>query len=303
MTDPAPSTPTLLDTLRGWADGLVSFMGRAASYVGEIMERFGAVVYAAEGIARRYRWGISTSWPLYLLMALGDLAERGAPYHEFESALMEYYSRDNWREVESLVASMREYVSVSPLRRKILRDTVLMIRAGERDGFNAASFAVPTMFAQLEGILREYGSETLGLVDTKAKSVSVKRIMPALVTVASQIERPALNVITNLLFKSYKAGVPPRGQRFNRHLFNHGRATEPGRISYVVRLLLMIDLVAYLIDRARDVDTPAVRLRASWADTLSSATQTGATRSERRSLHLGAATGEESAPSQALHNI
>jgi len=270
-----PNPTSFTDTLRGWADALVGFMGRVVTFAGEVMERFGDAVNAADGIARKYRWGISTSWPLYLLMALGDMAARGVPYHEFESALMEFYSCENWHEVESLIASTCEYQSVSLLRRKILRDTVVMIRAGERDGFNAAAFAVPTLFAQLEGILREYSSATLGLVDTPAKTVSVKNIVPALAAVASPIERPSLDVITNLLFKSYKAGEPPRGQRFSRHLFNHGRATEPGKTSYVVRLLLMIDQVAYLIDKARGVDSHAVQFRSSWADTLSSARQIG----------------------------
>lgn len=261
---------SLLEAVRKAVSGIASVIATGVVVAGAIMQRFRDAVHAAESIARRYRWGISTAWSLQVIMALGDMADRNAPYHVFEGLMVDYYSNDNWLELDDLVEGTCQYESVSPLRRKVLRDTVLLIRAGERDGFNAASFAVPTLFAHLEGLLRDYGREDLGLVEgTTKKSITVKDITPALWSVAAPVERPSLDVMTNLLYKSYRSHNPPKGQRFSRHLFNHGRALEPGRVSYVIRLLLMIDQVAYLIDKARGLESEAVKLRRSWSEILS----------------------------------
>lgn len=198
------------------------------------------------------------------------MAERGAPYHEFEARIMDFYRAENWRELEELVEATCRYESVSSLRYRVLRDTVPLIRAGERDGFNAASFAVPTLFAHLEGMLRDYARDDLGLIEgATKKSITVRDITPSLRAAAAPVERASLDVMTNLLYRSYRSKNPPKGYRFNRHLFNHGRALEPGRTSYVVRLLLMINQTAYLIDKVRGVDNDAVQLRESWSQMLS----------------------------------
>jgi len=249
---------------------------RLAVGVAEAATRISIGVHSAEVIARRYRWCVSTSWPPVLIFQIAEMAEREAPYCEFEAAMMVFYSANDWYEVEALMEATCRYESVSPMRRKILRDTVLLIRVGERDGFNAAAFATPTLFAQLEGILRDYGREDLGLVDGhRKKSITMKDIVPSLRRVATRIERPSLDVITNLLYKSYPSKNPPAGKRFNRHLFNHGRAMEAGRVSYVIRLLLMIDQVAYLIDKARNVESDEVQARTTWAETLTSTAKHG----------------------------
>lgn len=265
-----PREPSLLQKIKTGASAVARAIGQVVSVIGEIVIRFNEIVRAAEHIAHRYRWCISTSWPPHLIVTLGDMAERGAPYHEFEAQVMEFYRADNWHELEQLVEGTCRYESVSQLRRAVLRDTIPLIRAGQRDGFNAASFAVPTLFAHLEGMLRDYGSEDLGLVEgMSAKSITIKDITASLQTVAAPVERASLDVITNLLYRSYRSKNPPRGQRFNRHLFNHGRALEPGKVSYVVRLLLMIDQMAYLIDKARGTENEAVQLRESWSEILS----------------------------------
>jgi hypothetical protein len=116
--------PLILIALKDAATRFASFMGRVASAAGETILRFNVIVHAADSIARRYRWGISTAWPLNLIVALGEMADRNAPYHEFESVMLDHYSCDNWYEMERLVDGTCRYESVSKRRRKILRDTV-----------------------------------------------------------------------------------------------------------------------------------------------------------------------------------
>lgn len=268
--------PSLFGRFKEAAQAVGSFMVGVVSFLGEVSMHFSVAVHAADGIARRYRWCISTSWPLNLIISLGEMADRNAPYYEFEAAMLGFYSAGEWREVEALVKGTCAYESVSPLRRTILRDTVLLIRAGERDGFNAAAFAVTTLFAQLEGLLRDFARKDLALVEGQTKkTITVRDIVPTLRGAAEPVERPSLDVIVNLLYKSYRSKNPPQGRRFSRHLFNHGRALEPGRISYVIRLLLMIDQVAYLIDKVRGVESDAVQTRRNWSELLSASSEQG----------------------------
>lgn len=259
----------LFDFLQDIGRALFSFVTEAATVLFVAKLRFDVAVDAAESIARRYRWCLSTNWSLRVVMTLGKMADAGIPYQVFEHEMISFYASNNWREVAALIESTCEYESVSPLRRKILRDTVLLIRAGERDGFNAASFAVPTLFAQLEGLLRDFAHADLGLGDGPGKTITVRQITPALHAIAARVARPSLDIISNLLYASYRTKNPPKGQRFARNLFNHGRAIQPGRISYIIRLLLMIDQIAYLIDKYRGVESEAVHNRLVWSEWLS----------------------------------
>lgn len=233
------------------------------------LSNIAAVARAADSIATRCRWCISTSWPPQLIVDIAKMAEEGRPLHEFEGRMMSFYRDNSWEEVQKLLLATCSYESIAPHRKRILLDTMILLRAADRDCFNGASFAIPTLFAELEGILRDFAAADLGLVDGPGKSITVKQMMAPLTSVASRIEKPACEVITRLLFASYCNKIPPVGMRFNRHYYNHGRTKSAARVSRVVRLLLMIDLVAYLIDLKRGSEAPAVRLRATWALLLS----------------------------------
>lgn len=268
--------PSMSDTMKRLGSTVADFTDRLRSTMSEFgnmimrgMSNIAEVAHAADSIATRFRWCISTSWPPELIFDIAQMVEADRPLHAFEDRMMNFYRENSWEEAEKLVLATCSYESVAPNRRKVLVDTVTLLRAADRYDFNAASFAIPTLFAELEGLLRDYATEDLGLADGPGKSITVRQMMRPLEAVASRIERPACEVITRLLFASYRDKVPPVGMRFNRHYYNHGRSKAPARVSRVVRLLLMIDLIAYLIDLKRGSESSAVRLRAAWATILS----------------------------------
>ncbi len=274
--DIGPLLPGMGDTMKRLGSAVADFMDRLRSTMTQVgnmimrgMTNIAEVANAADTIATRFRWCISTSWPADLIFDIAQMADADRPFHEFEERMMTFYRENSWEEIEKLVLATCSYESVAPNRRRVLLDTVTLLRAADRDGFNAASFAIPALFAELEGLLRDFATEGLGLVDGPGKSITVRQMMKPLEAVASRIERPACEVITRLLFASYRDKVPPVGMRFNRHYYNHGRSQAPARVSRVVRLLLMIDLIAYLIDLNRGSESPAVRLRATWGILLS----------------------------------
>lgn len=272
-----PSGIVRLGTVIGdFVTRLSSTLTEFGNLIMQGLSNISAVAHAADSIARRCRWCISTSWPPQLIVDIATMAEEGRPLHEFESRMMSFYRDNSWDELEKLLLATCSYDSIAPHRKRILLDTVMVLRAADRDAFNGASFAIPTLFAELEGILRDFAAADLGIVDGPGKSITVKQMMEPLAAVASRIEKPACEVITRLLFASYRDKVPPIGMRFNRHYYSHGRTKSAARVSRVVRLLLMIDLVAYLIDLKRESQAPAVRLRALWAILLNGFTDIGA---------------------------
>jgi ribosomal protein L18E len=239
-------------------------------FIAEAYKWFVDIVDAADLLTRRYRLFMSTSWPLHLILEIGTMAERGEPNLRLEDRLLEFYRVDNWRELNKLLESVCSYASIARHRCKTIRDVAKVMRAGEMDGFNAATYVLPRMFAELEGILVDYADADLDIQTAGSKTLTMPGIVKNLRPTATAIEKPALRLIANLLFKSRKNRPVPKGKKLHRHTLLHGRAIAPARRVDVVRIMLVIDAVAYLIDKQRDVQSQQVTWRTVYADFLSS---------------------------------
>jgi hypothetical protein len=268
------------DDFRGWFDDLAAFVARIGQSItdfvtaaAEAANQTVDTVLAAENLARSARWCISTTWPMSLVLEIGKLAEKPYPRLAVEARLLEYYRRDDWRELTALVENACTYHSVHRARKRVLRDAVLLIRAGESNGFNAAAFAVPRLFAEFEGLLADY----YALIPVKGKKsliksrsdVSVKAIVATLTPIASKIERPSLRLVRNQHFKTLPNFKAKPGRSLNRHRYAHGRVLAPTRITDAIRILLLIDLCAYLVDVRMEWHTDHVDRRQVYAETLS----------------------------------
>jgi hypothetical protein len=266
------------DPINGFFRGLGAVAFAILDGVGRAVEATVNTVHAADVLARRYGWILSTSWPPTLVLEIGRLAEARRRNVEVDRRILSFYRDNDWCELDRLVEAVCECRSVRNERARVLRDLVLVMRAGDERGFNAASFAIPRLFAELEGIARDYAARDLRLVDTKQKMVSMKDILPSLRRVAFPIEKPALRLCLNVYFKHRRGKVAPAGKRrLHRPRVLHGIAYAPARRVDVLRVLLMIDLVACLIDRKRGVETERSVLRRAWAETLSGVARLGRT--------------------------
>jgi hypothetical protein len=236
-------------------------------------ERFAESTRDADAIARRYHWCVSTSWPISFVVEIAEMGSKNASRTTVDRRILAFYSDNNWFELEELTTDVVGRASTSIARRRHIRDLSKIMRAGDRDGFNAANFVVPTLFAQLEGILRDFSRDDFGLTDVARKQLSVRAMIEPLRASAFPIEQPGIDLITRRLWKSTKGRPALVGERNTRHFRLHGHAQAPVRKTDVIRLILMIDLVTALIDRyrsaaAEDPDI-AIQFRASYAQLLS----------------------------------
>jgi hypothetical protein len=186
---------------------------------------FSENVEAAENLARKYRWCLSASWPVSLIVEIGQMVTHESKKAAVDRAIVGYYEAYDWLELEKLIDAIAERGCVSKVRRKLLLDTVRLMRAGDRDGFNAASFVVPALFPQIEGIVRDFAAIELGKDDyTEKNGLSLQTIIAELRQYAEPIELAGLELIEGHLWRSWRKADAPPGKRFTRHRVLHGLA-------------------------------------------------------------------------------
>ncbi len=244
----------------------LAILWEAACVVGRVAAKACDLVHAAETVARRYRWCLSTSWPPALVMELGQMADEGASLADFEARILRFYEANDYRELGNLVEATCDYQSVAPRRKRILREGVIAARALRAAGCNPATWLLPRLFVEFEGILRDYVRADVPTLS--AQNASVREMIKTLRPFAAAVERPALHVISAHLYRNTRR-KQAKHVRVSRHLHLHGLTRMPATMPSTIRVLLMLDLVAYLIDRRRGVDlTGRVEMRATWADIL-----------------------------------
>jgi hypothetical protein len=190
--------------------------------VADAIDEADRIMRTADVLARHYRWGVSTSWPLTLVAELGLLtgAEATVRHRVVEETIVGYYRTNDWHELGELVEATCSYEALSPARRRVLRDVVAMIRASE-DGtlFNPATFAFPALAIEVEGFARDIIAEEPDLAlkyeKTRKRNGSGKNpavfLARALNPEADRIDRHALHLVRNVIFKNHNGRLPRRG--------------------------------------------------------------------------------------------
>jgi hypothetical protein len=201
------------------------------------------------------------------------MAEDRAPLHLFERAVTDFYEADDYRQLDGLIETLCSYGSISRGRKAMLRETPAMVRAARQSDFDAATWLLPRLFIELEGILRDYVRADLGQV-AAATDNPVKIGIKSLRGHAMKLERPALHVLSDHLFRNTRRRVA-RHKRISRNLHLHGLTKVRPTFASAIRVLLLIELTANLIDRRRGVDpTGSLAGRTFWVGLLGQATKT-----------------------------
>jgi hypothetical protein len=278
----SPIMRTIQDFLHELGNRMWAGLGPAVGDVLDWFDELDRIARTADVLARKYRWGLSTTWPPALVAHLGRLAEGSATATALNQAVFAYYRADDWCELDALVEGICSREAIAAVRRSVLRHTVKMIRASEAGAFNAATFALPTLFSELEGICHDIAAADPSLNARLAAYVASGRrpniarfVARELRPSAARIERHGLHLIEKVVFKNHNNVVPKRGRRLSRNVQQHGRGRAPRRLAEVVRILLMIDLVAYLADARRGVVSEDLEARRTWGDYLSQASVRG----------------------------
>jgi hypothetical protein len=264
-------TPEVESLIRSLADVAkqalqkTAVLGRA---IADAVARGLDLIHTADILARRYRWGISASWAPALILQVGELAQSRCSLERFEAHVLGFYEANDWEQLSHLLEVTCAYKSLSSRRKRILRDALRLLRSAKAGRFDPATWLLPALFAQLEGVLRDYAQEYPALKDSNPRTI-IRSLRPYV----APIERPALRVIYDHVFRDTRRR-PAKHKRVSRNLHLHGLTKAPATMPSVIRVILMINLVAYLIDARAGVQSKEVAGRAFWALFLSQTKKT-----------------------------
>jgi hypothetical protein len=198
-------------------------------------------------LLRRYKWLVTPSLPITLVFRVVKLGKRSGPRgRDINRLFVGYFAADNWRALRDMVDGWED----NPLFRKrlvVLRDCVRALQAAESVGFNAANVVLPTLMAQIDGLLTDYlwpkeGPRWTGY--DKKKSEFQKRKGGLL---QGWLEEAAQSMVLDSLLQSTRPGQAPQTPLgFSRHRVAHGEKIPYGRKDNVIRAFLVLDYLAHL---------------------------------------------------------
>ena len=209
-----------------------------AEYLEKLYEDYEITQEQAVEILRKYRWFFSPSMPVTFVAKVVEVGNKNGNQRGVINALfIGYYSQNNYRELTELVHSWSNNPLFKP-RMKILLDCVRTLKLAH-SRLNPANVVLPTLIAQLDGILTDYTAKHQRNPQFKSqfRQLTQNEYQPELVN----------DVLLELLFQKAIAGQPLAVPFiFNRHKIMHGEYIRYGRMEHVIRTFLLLDFLAHL---------------------------------------------------------
>jgi hypothetical protein len=170
---------------------------------------------------------------------------------------VDYYSSNNFEHLESLVDGWETNEIFKP-RMKILRDCVFVMK-NAKGKYNPSNIVLPTLIAQIDGILKEFMVQEGLLFDVKKRKWKDKNgeVVYWKEWLEDQTQNQELydltlanDIFLNTLFQKAYTGEPLGTPfTFNRHKIIHGEFLKYGRIDNTIRALLILDFLATLSNK------------------------------------------------------
>lgn len=223
----------------------------------ELWRRYRIAEEEAAPILTKYKWLITPSLPAPLVFeVVREGRKPGRRDKAINGLFIDYFAADDWQALSDMVESWGD----RPLLRKrmrILRDCVRTLRAADCTGFNAAHVVLPTLIAQVDGLLTDYLVSKGVKWDTvfedagrgpRAKVGRKTQLRKHKNTpLRDALDKAACFLVLDIILQKAKHGEAP-GIPFglNRHKVMHGEKVTYGRKDYVVRAFLALDYLACL---------------------------------------------------------
>lgn len=207
---------------------------------------------------RKYKWFVSPSMPAGVIQAILKVAKgKGRKDREINSLFVGYFSEDDWKNLENIVAGWASSRHLKP-RLPILMSCVRVLQATKPKGTNASAVVLPTLISQIDGFLTDYlefhgipfktsydDFVQGGKVKKQGRKSQFKANLPH--TLSRDLDELAMDVLLNVLFQGSRRGQPLGTPfNFNRHKVMHGESLKFGRKDYVVRAFMVLDFLSQL---------------------------------------------------------
>lgn len=204
-------------------------------------------------VLRKYKWFVTPSMPIAFVFEVVKIgSKRGNQRGEINGLFVDFFCSDDFEELEALVNGWKSNSIFKP-RMKIFRDCINgLITARKKT--NPSNFILPTLIAQIDGLLQEY-MEKNGLSfdlkdriwkDSTGQKIDWKKWYKSRTT-NQDMDDLANEIFLNILFQRSHRGIALGTPfTFNRHKIMHGEYLRYGRIDNAIRAFLVLDFLASL---------------------------------------------------------
>jgi len=204
-------------------------------------------------ILKKYKWFVTPSMPIAFVFEVVKIgSKRGNQLGKINELFIGFFCSNEYEELEVLVNGW-ESNSIFKPRMKIFRDCINGLKTvGKKT--NPSNFILPTLIAQIDGILQEYMEKNGLSFDTRERTwrdstgqqVSWKNWYRSRTT-NQDMDVLANEIFLNILFqRAYRGEALDIPFTFNRHKIMHGEYLKYGRIDNTIRAFLILDFLASL---------------------------------------------------------
>lgn len=188
----------------------------------------------------KYKWLISPNTPAIFIFKVIEIGrKKGNQRGAINKLFVNYYSSNNSAELENLVECWNEN-EIFKSRIKIFRDCISTLRM-KGNHFNPSNLVIPTLIAQIEGILKEFMKKMELSWKRKWKEDWDKLLKEQN---SNQLYEVANDIFLDILFQKSIPGKPLENPfTFNRHKIMHGEYIKYGRIDNTIRAFLILDFL------------------------------------------------------------
>lgn len=242
-----------INNLQKWVEQNKKIFDSYTKFWHAFQKRYRIAEQEAIRILKKYKWFITPSLPLdFVFEAVKIGRGKGNQRKAINRLFVDYFSSDNFKHLENLLDGCETNKIFKP-RMKIFKDCVFAMR-NAKDKCNPSNFVIPTLIAQIDGILREF-MEQNGLSfdlkkrrweDKKGNFVNWKAWFRGQ-TSNQELLDLANDIFLSILFQKSDPGKPLTTPfTFSRHKIMHGEYLKYGRIDNTIRAFLILDFLATL---------------------------------------------------------
>lgn len=220
------------------------------SYWKSFHDKYKITEQEAIRVLKKYKWFVSPSLPIAFVFEVVKIGrKKGNHRGEINRLFVEYVRSNNYEELNALVNNWQSNNILKP-RLKIFRDCIDGLRNAS-SGSNPSNFVLPTLIAQIDGILQEYMEKHGCVKERKWKDSSGNEIdwkdFYRNITPNQDLDELANEIFMNILFQRSQRGIAlDTPFTFNRHKIMHGEYLRYGRIDNTIRAFLVLDFLASL---------------------------------------------------------
>ena len=198
-------------------------------------------------ILKKYKWFITPEMPLSMLNQIIKIDRQGhGTYKRVNELFIAYFFNNNFYELKELVKKW-DKVPLFKKRMKILKDCISFISENKNKKINIANIVLPVLIVQIDGIINDYlvlktgqPARTFGDIKTAFRSTRSKVLTSKLDNLINDI------ILDVFLQTSYKYIPLQKPYNFNRHKILHGENIKYGRMDYLIKSFLILDLLSEL---------------------------------------------------------